>query len=115
MGKELARNSDCEEHEGAVAALFGESMFHDMSTADEDGIVDDYEESGGTVAVLFGKSMFHDMSAADNDGIADDYECTKIGGDRRKDLSRELEVRIKEAVKECFPGENVNGLKEIIW
>lgn len=42
LDKKLAWGGHCEESEGTVAALLGESIFHDMFTADDDGIPNDY-------------------------------------------------------------------------
>lgn len=39
----MARNGNFGESQGILAALFGESMFYNMSTADDDGIPDNYE------------------------------------------------------------------------
>lgn len=43
VDKKVAKDGNIEESEGAVAALFGESMFHTMTFADDDDIPEEYE------------------------------------------------------------------------
>lgn len=58
--------------------------------------------------------MFHSLTTADENGIADEYECTEFGQNAPEDVERELQGRVKDALKECLPKKYEEELQRIM-
>lgn len=62
---------------------------------------DQNKESGrGEITVLFSRSLFQNSGHAEEDSLEDDKGCSKLGHDTKKEIWKELEERVDEAMKE---------------